>query len=254
MGKGKEGLKEMAFPSGFRIGSAYGLLLGLVLVSMSPPASSNDASDTSTSCHLVVLGASYAKDWPIQQLDSFEIVNRGIGGNQSFEMADRFESDVIALDPDGVIIWGFINDIFRADLSQMNAVKARIVASYEQMLAVAHENDISVILATEVSIREPAGITNWLAGIAGKLMGKTSYQTVINGHVSDVNRMLLSLAKSEDIDILDFQAVLSGQDGRRLKAYAVEDGSHLSITAYDALNRYSQENLTLPCGNRDNPQ
>ena len=121
----------------FRIGIAYGLLLGLVLMCMSPPASSNDASDSSTSCRLVILGASYALDWPIQQLDSFNIVNRGIGGNQSFEMADRFESDVIALDPDGVIIWGFINDIFRADPLQMNAVKARIVASYKQMLAAA---------------------------------------------------------------------------------------------------------------------
>ncbi len=238
----------------FRIGIAYGLLLGLVLMCMPPPALSNDVPDSSTSCRLVILGASYAKDWPIQQLDSFEIVNRGIGGNQSFEMANRFESDVIALDPDGVIIWGFINDIFRADPSQMNAVKASIVASYKQMLAVAHENDISVILATEVSIREPAGITNWLARIAGKLMGKTSYQTVINGHVSDVNRMLLSLARSEDVDIFDFHTVLSGQDGHRLEAYAVDDGSHLSMAAYDALKRYSQDNLALPCGNRDNPQ
>ena len=235
----------------FRIGIAYGLLLGLVLMCMSQPALSNDASDSSTSCRLVILGASYAKSWPIQQLDSFEIFNRGIGGNQSFEMADRFASDVIALDPDGVIMWGFINDIFRADPAQMDAVKARIVSSYKQMLAEARENDIAVIFATEVSIREPAGLTNWLAGIVGKLRGKTSYQTVINGHVLDVNRRLLSLAESEDIDIFDFHTVLSGQDGRRLEAYAAEDGSHLSIAAYDALTRYSQENLALPCGNRN---
>ena len=84
-------------------------------------------------------------------------------------------------------------------------------------------------------------------------MGKTSYQTVINGHVSDVNRMLLSLAKSEGIDIFDFHTVLSGQDGHRLEAYAVEDGSHLSTAAYDALRRYSEENLALQCRNRDNP-
>ena len=238
----------------FRVGIAYCLLLGLVLVCVSPPVSSNDVSNSSTSCRIVILGASYAKDWPIKRLDSFEIVNRGIGGNQSFEMAERFESDVIALDPAGVIIWGFINDIFRADPAQMDAVKARIVASYKQMLATAHENDISVILATEVSIREPAGIVNWLAGIAGKLMGKTSYQTMINDHVSDVNRMLLSLARSEDIYIFDFHAVLSGQDGYRLGAYAVEDGSHLSMAAYDTLKQYSQKNLALKCGNQGSPQ
>ena len=238
----------------FRLGIAHGLLLSLILMCMSPPASSDVVSDSSTGCRLVILGASYAKDWPIQQLDSFRIVNRGIGGNQSFEMADRFESDVVALDPDGVILWGFINDIFRADPSQIHAVQARIVASYKRMLAVAHENDISVILATEVSIREPAGITNWLAGIAGKLMGKTSYQTVINGHVLDVNRMLLSLARSEGIDIFDFHTALSGNDGHRLEAYATDDGSHLSMAAYDALTRYSQENLVLQCGNRDNPE
>ncbi len=83
-------------------------------------------------------------------------------------MLARFQEDVIDLDPDAVVIWGFINDIFRASPDQLKSAKERIKRSFEQMIEQAESHDIKVILATEVSLREPAGIVNWVAGLMGR--------------------------------------------------------------------------------------
>ena len=42
------------------------------------------------------------------------VINRGVAGQQSFELLARFDNDVVPERPRAVILWGFINDIFRA--------------------------------------------------------------------------------------------------------------------------------------------
>ncbi|MCP9462685.1 MAG: hypothetical protein NNA24_11645, partial [Nitrospira sp.] len=62
---------------------------------------------------LVIIGASYAKGLGQHELAGYQVINKGINGEQSFEMLARFETDVVGLKPNAVLIWGFINDIFR---------------------------------------------------------------------------------------------------------------------------------------------
>lgn len=199
---------------------------------------------------LVVLGASYAKGWPISEIGNCTVVNQGIGGNQSFEMLERFQTDVVDLNPDVVILWGFINDIFRSDPGKMNATKDRIKRSYEQMISESKRHGIRVIVATEVSIREPAGFLNWAAGLVGQIMGKQSYQSKINRHVIDVNLWLTSFANSHDILVLDFQTTLDEDDGRRKGEFAAEDGSHLTVAAYNELTTYATKTIQSGCDSK----
>ncbi len=162
-------------------------------------------------------------------------------------MLARFQEDVIDLDPDAVVIWGFINDIFRASPDQLKSAKERIKRSFEQMIEQAESHDIKVILATEVSLREPAGIVNWVAGLMGRLRGKTSYQAMINKHVADLNLFVRQLAGSKNIVALDFHEVLSDSEGYRRREFATEDGSHLTLSAYDALTAYAEEAIPPAC-------
>ena len=54
---------------------------------------------------IVVIGASYAGGWkPDRAIAGSRMVNKGVDGQQSFEMLARFETDVLALKPDGVIL------------------------------------------------------------------------------------------------------------------------------------------------------
>ena len=109
------------------------------------------------------------------------------------------------------------------------------------MLAMAENHDIKVIFATEISIREPSGVVNWLAGIAGRITGKTSYQDKINKHVFELNDWLRSYAESKQVGLLDFEAALADPDGQRRAIYATDDGSHVTSEAYRVLSSYTWE-------------
>lgn len=188
---------------------------------------------------LVVLGASYAAGWDLNSVGATPVVVRGAPGEQSFEMLARFERDVVAARPSAVLIWGFINDVSRSGLQNMDAVSARIRDSYTKMIALARKNGIEPILATEVTLRQKAGFTETLAGWAGWIMGKTSYQDRVNEHVMANNRWLMDLAKRENLLILDFQAALADDGVGRRREFAKEDGSHIPPAGYAALTAYA---------------
>ena len=192
---------------------------------------------------IVIIGASYAESWPINSLVDHPIVNMGVGGNQSHEMLARFEQDALSQDPEIIVIWGFINDIFRSDVNTLDATKVQIRSNYERMVEAAEARGIDVILVTEVSMREPAGFMNWITGKIGRMLGKTSYQDIINGHVHDVNMWLREYSKSREIALLDFESLLSDSDGSRKKEYAQDDGSHLTSAAYDVISAHSRDFL-----------
>ena len=188
---------------------------------------------------IVILGASYAQGWTPACDEGLTFVNRGEPGEQSFEMLARFETDVIAEKPAAVLLWGYINDIFRSEEPERDAVKQRARDSFIEMIRLSREHGIEPILATEVTIRPKAGIKEGLAGLVGSITGKKSYQDRINAHVTELNSWLRQVADHEGLLLLDFEQALAGKDGRRNKAFAKADGSHIPAAGYEALDRYA---------------
>lgn len=199
-------------------------------------------SQVSRPC-MVILGASYAGGWHVDHMDGCNIVNKGIDGNQSFEMSERFERDVLAYNPEYVLLWGFINDIFRSESAQLDTSLERIKSSFKDMVDTARLHNIEPILGTEVTIRERSGIDNWLTGMVGKIMGKQSYQDYINMHVRETNDWLREFARNNNLKILDFEKLLSDAEGKRQAQYSKSDGSHISPLGYDKLTEYSAMEL-----------
>jgi lysophospholipase L1-like esterase len=189
---------------------------------------------------IVLIGASYAKGWSLDEIDDMRFINKGISGEQSFEMLSRFDEDVILVKPKKVIIWGFINDIFRSDRQNIDASLERVKTSFEKMVKLSKDNEIIPILATEVTIRPKDSWKESLAGWIGGLLGKQSYQDYVNQHVMDVNQWIRDYAEQNDLLLLDLQAVISDENGRREKEYAVKDGSHISQKGYEKLTEYAQ--------------
>lgn len=189
---------------------------------------------------IVTLGASYAAGWVPDELAGRPMVNRGIGGDETAGMLARFEADVVSTEPRAVLLWGFINDVFRAQ-SDMDATLAGIRERYTQMIARSRAAGIEPILVTEATMRPPSGslrdtIGEWL----GWLRGKPSYQAQINGHVLAVNRWLRETAAHDGLLLLDFEAVLAELGGRRHRPFAQPDGSHITPAGYQALTAYAE--------------
>jgi lysophospholipase L1-like esterase len=195
---------------------------------------------------LVLIGASYAGGWlPDQPVAGYRVINKGVTGQQSYEMLARFENDVLTLKPDAVIIWGFINDVFRSDQMQIDQTLKRTRESMQAMVELAKKSGIVPILATEVTIRGKDEWKEVIGDLVGSLLGKTSYQDYVNRHVRETNRWIRELAAREQVQLLDFETVLADQQGVRRKELSKPDGSHISSRGYEVLTRYAEERLRV---------
>ncbi len=202
---------------------------------------------------IVILGASYAEGWKPAELAGVPVINRGVAGQQSFEMLERFDRDVVASAPRAVVAWGFINDVFRSPRPDMETALARARDSYTAMIAQGRAAGIEVILATEVTV---TGRGEWMARLttlAGSLLGRSSYQDYVNTHVVATNQWIRETAAREGLLLLDFERVVSGPDGRRRREFAQPDGSHLTEAAYAAMTRYAEPILARHFGGRPAP-
>lgn len=188
---------------------------------------------------LIILGASYAAGWQPKEFAGRPVVNQGVSGQQSFEVAERFEKDVVALEPEAVVLWGFINDIFRAPRESIDSALAKTRTSYTTMIDRARSKGIKVILATEVTITSQDGWQERLAAVVGPLLGKASSQDVVNAHIARTNDWIRDTAQREGLLLLDLERVVAGTDGRRRREFALPDGSHLSDAGYEAITRYA---------------
>jgi lysophospholipase L1-like esterase len=191
---------------------------------------------------IVILGASYAKGWS-PRIAGRTVINSGVAGQQSFELLERFDRDVVAHAPRAVVIWGFINDVFRTPRATIADGLARARTSLTTIVERSRAAGIEPILATEVTIRYKAGLTERLAVLAGTVLGRQGYYEYVNRHVLDTNAWLREYAAREGILLLDLQPVVADASGLRKPEFANEDGSHLPPAAYDALSAYAAPRL-----------
>jgi len=197
-------------------------------------------SATQSVRQVIVIGASYAGDWGTPRLPGHTLTNRGVGGEETSAVLARFDKDVIAAKPDAVIIWGHINDIFRAPGGDMSAGARKAKDNLRQMIERARGAGIETIVATEITMSRPPGFMEWAAGIAGKLLGKKSYQERVNDQVRDVNEFLRRQAAQQGLQVLDFERAMDNGEGFRRPEFSTPDGSHISQAGYDRLTAYTR--------------
>jgi len=187
---------------------------------------------------LVILGASYAKNWNLAPLDDTAVVNVGIAGEKSFEMQARFDQDVVARRPRAVILWGFINDLFATE--DLDAASARVRTTFDDMIARARAAGIEPIAATEITVRVNNGMIDRARGLVGRLLGKQSNQERINQRVMALNDWLRDACRQQNVLVLELSRALADQSGHRRPEFAAADGSHVTQAGYDALTAYAR--------------
>jgi len=184
---------------------------------------------------VVIIGASYAKGWNPSEVGGLKVINRGAGGEQTQEVLARFDKDVLVQAPRAVIIWGFINDIFRSSPEELDAKLIRARENLNSMIDKAQTKGIIPILVTEVTLPVGDGWLDQISAWVGALRGKKSYRDQVNGHVIEMNQWVRRVAAEKKLTVLDFEKVLADEKGRRRSEYTTQDGTHLSPQAYAAL-------------------
>jgi len=136
-----------------------------------------------------------------------EFLNRGIVGELTDDMVDRFGRDVVGLRPDAVIILGGSNDLGWG--TGPSPVAENLAGMYDEAL----NNDIQPVACTVPSVR------GYDEGIPPRLQ--------LNGLIRDCS-------ESRGIVCVDLFTATADSAGRLQEEYS-NDGLHLSHLGYEAM-------------------
>src|SRR6188508_3267509 len=86
--------------------------------------------------------------------DKYEFIGAGIGGNKIYDLYLRMEDDVLAKNPDVVVIYIGVNDVWHKSSSGTGTDYDKFEKFYNALIKKLQEKNIKVILATPAVIGE----------------------------------------------------------------------------------------------------
>ena len=170
---------------------------------------------------IVFMGDSITEGWSHfdpQMFQETSFINRGIGGQTTPQMLLRFRSDVIALEPEAVVILAGINDIAgNTGVASVEQIAGNIIA----MAELATANDISVVLCSVL----PAIDFPWSPGLQPA------------PKVKALNQLLEGYAQEQGHTYVDYySATVDEHGGLRVPEFtSADDLVHPNIAGYKVM-------------------
>ena len=144
MAKNEQKMRKKLFSQTTTIGGAITIFIVLFSLIVMMPKSS-----TSNMKKIVLIGDSITESWKGYSPEFFAenpyLINKGVGGETTPQILDRFNSDVVSLEPEFVIILAGINDIAQnTGYISVSETFTNIVS----MVEIANSHNISPILCS----------------------------------------------------------------------------------------------------------
>jgi lysophospholipase L1-like esterase len=118
----------------------------------------------------------------------YELVGAGIGGNKIYDLYLRMEDDVLAKNPDVVVIWVGVNDVWHKASSGTGTDPDKFEKFYEAVIKKLQAKNIKVILTTPAAIGE-----------------KTDYSNQQDGDLNQYSNTIRKLASNHNLRLVDLR-------------------------------------------------
>ena len=92
--------------------------------------------------------------------DQYELIGAGIGGNKIYDLYLRLEDDVLAKNPDIVVIWVGVNDVWHKASFGTGTDPDKFEKFYNAIIKKLQSRNIQVLLATPAAIGERTDNSN----------------------------------------------------------------------------------------------
>ncbi|GAB4045293.1 SGNH/GDSL hydrolase family protein [Spirosoma litoris] len=92
--------------------------------------------------------------------DQYELIGAGIGGNKIYDLFLRMDDDVLAKQPDVVVIWVGVNDVWHKASMGTGTDPDKFIKFYDAVIKKLKAANIRVILCTPAAIGEKTDMTN----------------------------------------------------------------------------------------------
>jgi len=127
-------------------------------------------------------------------------VNRGVNGDSTKGMLSRFDSEVASLEPDYVIVWAGINDLF------LGFPLDEIMGRLQQIYSKAREHGIEPVACTVTSITS---------------------ESPVMARIVELNALIRGYCTENHVPVADLFNALSDRSGLLLENFS-SDGVHLN--------------------------
>jgi lysophospholipase L1-like esterase len=121
--------------------------------------------------------------------DKFEFIGAGIGGNKVYDLYLRMEDDVLAKNPDVVVVYIGVNDVWHKATSGTGTDPDKFEKFYTAILKKLKDRNIKAILCTPAAIGEKTDFTNQQDG------DMNAYSNIIRGLAQKNGLPLVDLRK-----------------------------------------------------------
>jgi lysophospholipase L1-like esterase len=165
---------------------------------------------------IVLMGDSITESWSNYSSEFFSehgfLINKGISGETTPQMLDRFEADVLSLNPEGVIILAGINDIAQnTGYISVSEIFDNIVF----MANLAKKNSIRPVLCSVLPVNE----LTWRPEIKPTAL------------VIELNQKIRKYCKESNILYIDYFSSMVGEK-KELRPELTYDGVHPNKEGY----------------------
>jgi len=150
--------------------------------------------------------------------EQYEFVGAGIGGNKIYDLYLRVEDDVLAKNPDVVVIYVGVNDVWHKSSFGTGTDADKFEKFYNALLKKFADRNIKTIICTPAAIGEKTDFSNQQDGDLNK------YSNIIRGIAAKNNIPLVDLRKG----LLEYN--LKNNPDNKDKGILTSDGVHLNAT------------------------
>ena len=148
--------------------------------------------------------------------EQYELVGAGIGGNKVYDLYLRIEEDVLTKEPDVVIIYIGVNDVWHKRTSGTGTDPDKFEKFYQAIINKLKAKNISVILCTPATIGE-----------------KTDFSNPLDGDLNEYSKIIRNIAKKNNLPVVDLRKSfldydLKNNPQNKPKDILTNDGVHLN--------------------------
>ena len=120
----------------------------------------------------------------------YELIGSGISGNKVYDLYLRMEDDVLSKNPDVVVIYVGVNDVWHKTLLGTGTDADKFEKFYQAILKKLKDKNIKVVLCTPAVVGEKTDISNPLDGDLNK------YSNIIRDMAKKNSLPLIDLRKN----------------------------------------------------------
>ena len=173
---------------------------------------------------VIMFGDSRAAAWPAPNVEGYEFINRGVGGQTSAQTSQRFDFHLGELEPDIVVIQVGVNDLKAIPLmpNERDVIVDLCRAHIRQMVEDAKELGATVIVTTILPVGEVP------------LMRQPVWSDDVAQAIYEINGYITSIADEQVLVFDGFSAIADAQ-GKMPEDFR-KDELHLNSQGYTALN------------------